>query len=154
MAPVDVSGWSLMAVTVGKTRRCCCVDRASSASGEGAGRSSAGAGLSSGSCTVAVGCEAGVAVLAGRLKTSVAVGGDGIVAVGGGVVWRRGCSGWRGCSSCLTGGSCWTIEVEDFADWRRFAGSGLAVFADRRFLGFFGAEVAKSQVIVTASYVG
>ena len=95
-----------------------------------------------------------MAVLLGRLKMSVAVGGDGIVAVGGGVVWRRGCSGWIGCSGCLTGGSCWTEEVEDVASWRRLAGSGLAVFVDRRFLGFFGAEVAKSQVIVTASFVG
>ena len=148
MAAIDVSGWSLMAVTVGETRRCCCVCRASSASGEGAGRFSAGAGLGSGSCTVAVGCGAGVAVLVGWLKTSVAVRGDGIGAVGGGVVWQRGYSG------CLTGGSCWIEEVEDVAGWRRLAGSGLAVFVDRRFLGFFGNEVAKSQVIVTASFVG
>ena len=147
MAAVDVSGWSLMAVTVGETRRCC-VGRVSSASGEGAGRFSAGAGLGSGSCTVAVGCGAGVAVLLGRLKMSVAVGGDGI-AVGGGVVWWRGCSGWIGCSGCLTEGSCWSEEVEDVAGWRRLAGS-----VDRRFLGFFGAEVAKSHVIVTASFVG
>ena len=154
MAAVDTSGWSLMAVTVGETRRGCCVGRVSSAAGEGAGRFSAGAGLGSGSCTVAVGCGAGVAVLLGRLKMSVAVGGDGIVAVRGGVVWRRGCSGRIGCSGCLAGGSCWTEEVEDAAGWRRLAGSGLAVFVDRRFLGFFGAEVAKSQVIVTASFVG
>ena len=98
MADVDVSDWSLMAVTVGETWRCCCVGWVSSASGEGAGRFSAGAGLGSGSCTVAVGCGAGVAVLLGGLKMSVAVGGDCIVAVGGGVVWRRGCSGWIGCS--------------------------------------------------------
>ena len=75
---MDVSGWSLMAVTVGETRRCCCGGRVSSALGEGADRFSAAAGLGSGSCTVAVGCEAGVAVLLGRLKMSVAVGGDGI----------------------------------------------------------------------------
>ena len=97
MAALDTSGWSLMAVTVGETRRGCCVGRVSSASCGGAGRFSAGAGLGSGSCTVAVGCGAGVAVF-GRLKMSVAVGGDGIVAVRGGVVWRRGCSGWIGCS--------------------------------------------------------
>ena len=43
------------------------------------------------------GCGAGVAVLEGRLKTSVAGGGDSIVAVGDGVVWRRGSSGWLSC---------------------------------------------------------
>ena len=85
---------------------------------------------------------------------SVAVRGDGIVAVEGGVVWRRGCSGWIGCSGCVTGGSCWIVEVEDVEGWRRLVGSGLAVFVDRRFLGFLGVEVAKSQVIVTASFVG
>ena len=154
MAAVDVSSWSMMAVTVGGTRCCCCVGRVSSALGAGAGCFSAGAGLGSGSCTVAVGCGAGVAVLLGRLKMSVAVGGGGIVAVRGGVVWRRGCSGWIGCSGFLTGGSCWTEEVEDVAGWHRLAGSSLAVFVDRRFLGFFGAEVAKSQVTVTASFVG
>ena len=69
MAAVDVSGWSLMAVTVGETRRGCCVGRFLSASGEGAGRFSAGAGLGSGSCTVAVGCGAGVAVLLGVFQT-------------------------------------------------------------------------------------
>ena len=88
-----------------------------------------------------------MAVFSCRLKVSVAVGGAGIVAVGGGVVWRRGYSG------CLDGGGCLSVEVEDVAGWRRLAGSGLAVFDECRFLGFFGADVAKSRVIVTARYV-
>ena len=52
------------------------------------------------------------------------------------MVWRSGCSGWIGCLGCLTGGSCWIVEVEDVSGWRRLAGSGLAVFVDCRFLGF------------------
>ena len=54
---------------------------------------------------------AGVAVLVGRLKMSVAVCGAGLLVVGGGVVWRRGCSG------CLAEGGCWTVGVEDIASW-------------------------------------
>ena len=129
MVAVEASGWSLMAVTIGETRRCC-VGQVSLVSGLGAGHFSVGAGLGSGSCTVAVGCGAGVAVLLGRLKMSVAVGGDGTVPVRGGVVWRTGCSGWIGCSGCLTGGSCWTEEGKVVAGRRRLAGSGLAVFVD------------------------
>ena len=85
--------------------------------------------------------------------------GDGAGGVGaGGTVGRCMVVGgrhFRAGVGRLTGrGSCWVAGDEDVAGWRRLAGSGLAVFVDRRYLGFFGAEVAKSQVIVTASFVG
>ena len=138
---MDISGWSLMAVTFGGARCCCCVGWVSSVLGEGP----FSAGVGTGSCTVAVGFGAGVAVLLGRLKMSVTVRA---------MVLSQSEAVWSSREAVLAGGSCCTVEVEDVAGWRRLAGAGLDVFDDRRFLGFFGAKVAKSQVIVTASFVG